>query len=409
MNTIKLGIIREGKVPPDHRVPLTPKQCKLVETKFPQVKVKVQSSPIRSFKDQEYLEEGIEVVDQLNDCDIIIGVKEVNIENLIPGKKFMFFSHTIKKQPYNRNLLRAILEKKIQLIDYEVLKNRQNKRIIGFGRYAGIVGAYNGFLAYGQKYNLYTLKPANQCENRAEMEAELSKVVLPADTKIVLSGFGRVGYGAREIMDLLPITEVTPEEFISGSFDNPVFTHLEVEDYYERTDGTTFEKQDFYANPHLYRSSFGKYAQIANMYVACHFWSNKSPFILTHDDLKNPSCKLSVVADVSCDIAGPIACTIRSSKIADPIYGFDPKTGEEADWKKDGVVAVMAVDNLPCELPKDASEDFGNELIKSVFPHLFGEDKDDIILRGSETDLNGHLTPLFSYLQDYVDGPAVTN
>jgi alanine dehydrogenase len=407
MNTIKLGIIREGKVPPDHRVPLTPEQCKLVETKFPQVKVQVQTSPIRSFKDEEYLAQGIEVVNNLNDCDIIIGVKEVNIEDLIPNKKFMFFSHTIKKQPYNRNLLRAIMEKKIQLIDYEVLKNRQNKRIIGFGRYAGIVGAYNGFLTYGLKHGLYTLKPANQCANRAEMEAELSKVMLPADTKIVLSGFGRVGYGAREIMDLLPITEVTPEEFLTESFDKPVFTHLEVEDYYERIDGTPFEKADFYANPHLYRSSFGKYSKIANMYIACHFWSNKSPFILTQENLQEDASKLSVVADVSCDIAGPIACTIRSSKIADPVYGYDPATGQEADWKQPGVIAVMAVDNLPCELPKDASEDFGNELIKSVFPHLFGEDLDDIILRGSETDLNGQLTPLFSYLQDYVDGPVL--
>ncbi len=408
MNTIKLGIIREGKVPPDHRVPLTPKQCKLVEAKFPQVKVYVQTSPIRSYSDDEYRAEGIEVVESLQDCDIIIGVKEVNVQDLIPGKKFMFFSHTIKKQPYNRDLLRAILEKKIQLIDYEVLKNRQNKRIIGFGRYAGIVGAYNGFLAFGAKTGSYTLTPAHQCVNRAEMEAELSKVVLPANAKIVLSGFGRVGYGAREIMDLLPITEVTPEEFLSQNFDKPVFTHLEVEDYYARKDGAPFEKQDFYANPQAYRSSFGSYSKVADMYIACHFWSNKSPFILTKEDLQSEENRLKVVADVSCDIAGPIACTIRSSKIADPVYGYDPQTGLEADWKTPGVIAVMAVDNLPCELPKDASEDFGNELIKSVFPHLFGEDLDDIILRGSETDLTGKLTPLFSYLQDYVDGEPVT-
>lgn len=407
MNQIKLGILREGKVPPDKRVPLTPKQCKLVEAKFPNVKVKVQTSSIRSFKDEDYLAEGIEVVDSIADCDVILGVKEVNIEDLVPGKKFMFFSHTIKKQPYNRNLLRAIMEKKIQLIDYEVLKNRQNKRIIGFGRYAGIVGAYNGFLTFGMKKGLYELKPANLCADRADMESELSKVVLPKDTKIVLTGFGRVGYGAREIMDLLPITEVTPEEFLNDTFDQPVFTHLEVEDYYTRKDGAAFEKSDFYANPALYKSSFFRYAEKAQMYIACHFWSNKSPFIITREDFKQATNKIEVVADVSCDIDGPIGCTIRPSKIADPVYGYDPNTESEADWKKEGVVAVMAVDNLPCELPQDASEDFGNELIKQVFPHLFGEDLDDVIGRASETDLNGNLTPLFSYLQDYVDGTTV--
>lgn len=407
MNQIKLGILREGKVPPDKRVPLTPKQCKLVEAKFPNVKVKVQTSPIRSFKDADYLAEGIEVVDSIADCDVILGVKEVNIEDLIPGKKFMFFSHTIKKQPYNRNLLRAIMEKKIQLIDYEVLKNRQNKRIIGFGRYAGIVGAYNGFLTFGMKKGTYELKPANLCADRADMESELSKVVLPKDTKIVLTGFGRVGYGAREIMDLLPITEVTPEEFLNDTFDQPVFTHLEVEDYYARKDGAPFEKGDFYAHPDQYKSSFFRYAEKAQMYIACHFWSNKSPFIITREDFKQASNKIEVVADVSCDIDGPIACTIRPSKIADPVYGYDPASETEADWKKEGVVAVMAVDNLPCELPQDASEDFGNELIKQVFPHLFGEDLDDVIGRASETDLNGNLTPLFSYLQDYVDGTTV--
>lgn len=403
MSQIKLGIIREGKTPPDKRVPLTPKQCKLVETKFPNVTVFVQKSEVRAFKDAEYEAEGINLVDNLSECDIIMGVKEVNIPDLIPGKTFFFFSHTIKKQPYNRDLLRAVLEKKIRLIDYEVLKNKAGKRIIGFGRYAGVVGAYNSIRTFGLKNNLFSLKAANQCANRAEMEIELNKVNLPADLKIVLTGFGRVGYGAREIMDLLPITEVSPEEFLKVNFDGPVYTHLEVEDYYTRKDGGAFDKQDFYQNPDRYTSSFGRYSRVAQMYIACHFWSNKSPFILTSDDLKDKENKIEVVADVSCDIAGPIACTIRSSKIADPIYGYDPTTGTETDWMNKNAIAVMAVDNLPCELPTDASEDFGNELIKSVLPLLFGDDPENVIERGSETDLNGNLMPLFSYLSDYVN------
>lgn len=409
MNRIKLGVIREGKVPPDKRVPLTPQQCQLVQTKFPQVEVVVQTSPIRAFKDEEYAEAGIKIVDKLDDCDIIIGVKEVNVEDLIPGKKFMFFSHTIKKQPYNRRLLQALMDKHIQLIDYEVLKNKQNKRIIGFGRYAGIVGCYNGFLAYGKRHGYYSILKASDCHNRLEMEEEMKKITLPKDTKIVLTGFGRVGYGAREIMDQLPITEVSPEEFLTQSFDGPVFTHLDVEDYYARIDGAPFEKQDFYANPDRYKSVFAPYLAVANLYIACHFWSNRSPYIITKEELQNPKIKTSVVADISCDIAGPIACTIRASVIAEPVYGYDPQTGEEISPWAANAITVMAVDNLPCELPKDASEDFGSELIKHVFPCLFGDDPDDVIGRASETGLNGKLTPNFAYLQDYVDGNTVAH
>lgn len=408
MRKVILGVIREGKVPPDKRVPLTPKQCVMVQEKFPNVQVKVQTSQIRSYTDAEYSDLGIEVVDNLDDCDIILGVKEVNKEDLLPNKKYMFFSHTIKKQPYNRDLLRTVLERKIELIDYEVLKDKHNKRIIGFGRYAGVVGAYNALLAFGKKSGLYDLKPANMCENRKEMEAELQHVKLPADAKIVLTGFGRVGHGAREIMDLLPLTEVSPEEFLTQSFDGPVFTHLEVEDYYRRADGTPFVKADFYANPHLYESSFGRYSKISDIYIACHFWSNKSPYILTQPDLLGTD-RLLVVADISCDVAGPIASTLRASKIADPIYGYNPKTGQETEWNHEDAIAVMAVDNLPCELPKDASEDFGNELIRVVFPVLFGDDPDQIIARATETTSDGKLTTYFAYLQDYVDGEKVSH
>ncbi len=408
MEKITLGLIREGKVPADKRVPLTPKQCLIVQEKFPFVKIKVQRSEVRSYLDHEYSDLGIEVVDNLNDCDIILGVKEVNKEDLLPNKRYMFFSHTIKKQPYNRELLKTILDRKIQLTDYEVLKDKNNKRIIGFGRYAGVVGAYNALMVYGKKTGAYELKPANQCENRKEMEAELKKVQFPAGMRLVLTGFGRVGHGAREIMDLVPLTEVSPEEFLNQDFNEPVFTHLDVEDYYARRDGAEFVKSDFYANAHLYESVFGQFAKRSDVYIACHFWSNRSPNILTNVDLLGAD-RLKVVADISCDIAGPIACTIRSSKIADPIYGYDPKTEKEVEWDAEGAIAVMAVDNLPCELPKDASEDFGNELIKVVFPVLFGEDPDNIIARGTETSADGKLTEYFAYLQDYVDGDKVSH
>ncbi len=407
MKKIKLGIAREGKVPPDFRVPLTPKQCKLVELKFPNVEIIVQNSPIRTFKDELYIEQGIKVQEDLSECDIIMGVKEFKKEDLIPNKRYIFFSHTIKKQPYNQKLLQTILQKKIQLIDYEVMKNKLGKRLIGFGRYAGIVGCYNGFRAFGKKNQTFQLKKASECENRVELENELKKVVLPSNTKIVLTGFGRVGYGAREIMDLLPIMEVSPAEFLNDTFDKPVFTHLEVEDYFAPISGQEFDKKHFYAHGAEYKSIFGKYANEADMYIACHFWSNTSPFILTAEDLRNEKSRLKVVADVSCDVDGPIASTIKASTIADPIFGYNPQTETEVDFMAENAIAVMSVDNLPCELPMDASEDFGNELIKHIFPALFNEDPDNIIGRASETNLNGELTEYFGYLNDYVNSVAV--
>jgi saccharopine dehydrogenase (NAD+, L-lysine-forming) len=405
---MKIGVIREGKVPPDFRVPLTPKQCRTIETVYPSVKIKVQKSPIRIYKDEEYTAQGIEVVDDLNDCDLIIGVKEVRIEDLIPGKKFMFFSHTIKKQPYNRTLLQAIIDRKVELIDWETLRDKQNKRVIGFGRYAGIVGAYNGLRAIGLKTGLFELKKALDCHDRKEVELELRKVKLPSNYKIILTGYGRVGHGAREIIDLLDLKEVTPDEIVANDYDEPVFAHLELEDYYQSKEAKPFDKAEFYSNPERYKSNMKRFVSKVDFYIACHFWNNKAPFIITKEDLKEASEKntlrLKVVADVSCDIDGPIACTIRPSKIADPFYGYHPQTGQEFDFNNDEAMMVMAVDNLPCELPRDASEDFGSEFIKYVLPNLVKEDTDDIIERAKMTNENGVLTPNFSYLQDYLDG-----
>jgi saccharopine dehydrogenase (NAD+, L-lysine-forming) len=401
----KVGIAREGKVPPDFRVPLTPEQCSLVQVKFPNVEIIVQNSPIRTFSDDEYRAQGIRVQEDLSECDIIMGVKEFVPETLLENKTYIFFSHTLKKQPYNKTLLRTVLQKKIRLIDYEVMKNRIGKRLIGFGRYAGIVGCYNGFRTLGLKSQSYHILKASECENRIQLEEELKKVTLLDSCKIVLTGGGRVGYGAREIFDLLPILEVSPEEFLTEKFDQPVFTHLSLEDYYSRKDGAEFEKSDFYSNPENYKSVFEKYSNVADMFVAGHYWSENSPIILTQEALKET--RLSVLADISCDINGPLAPTIKASTIGNPIYGYNPITGLEDEFLTAGNIAVMAVDNLPCELPKDASEDFGYELIRSIFPALFVEDPDDVIGRATETTFEGELTPKFAYLSDYVD--AVQN
>jgi len=401
---MKIGIIKEGKTPPDRRVPLSPKQCKYISELYPELDIQVQKSPIRAFSDSEYQKEGLVLVDNLNECDVIFGVKEVNIEDLIPNKHFFFFSHTIKKQPYNRDLLNAVLDKKIQLTDYEVLTEENGSRLIGFGRYAGIVGCYNAFLTYGLKSQRYELKPAHRCEDRKELEREVQKIDLPSDFKLVLSGFGRVGHGAREILSLISIDEVSAGDFLDGEHQTPVFTQLNVDDYNKRADGAPFDRSAFYKDGSGHISTFDRYLTISDMYIPCHFWKDGAPYIFTREDLKNSDVRLKVVADISCDIDGPIASTLRPSTIADPIYGYDPISEKEVDFRNDNAIAVMAVDNLPCELPKDASEDFGNELIRHILPCLLGDDPTEVIARATETTKDGELSPFFSYLQDYVDG-----
>lgn len=399
---IKLGIIREGKTPPDKRVALSPEQCEYILNNYPDVEVFVQKSEIRKFKDEQYAKLGVAVVDTVEDCDVLIGVKEVPINELIPNKKYIFFSHTFKEQPYNRDLLKAILAKKIQLIDWEVITNAKGQRLIAFGRYAGIVGCYNGFLAYGLKHGLYSLKRANECEDRAEMEAQLENIKLPSNFKLVITGSGRVGGGALEIIHKMNMKEVSPAEFLTKSFNEPVFTQLNVGDYNKKKDGNSFNKKEFFNDPLNYESDFLKYAKVANMYVACHYWDSRAPFIFTRENAKNKDWNISLVADVSCDINCAVASTLRPSTIADPLYGYNPNTEQEDDFYSNETIGVMAVDNLPCELPKDASVDFGKMFIEHVLEPLRGNDPENIIARASETK-DGKLTSYFSYLEEYVN------
>lgn len=401
---IKIGIIREGKNPPDKRVPLTPRQCRLLLDTYKDLSIHVQPSPIRAFADEDYQAEGIELQEDLSSCDILMGVKEVPIEMLIPGKTYLFFSHTYKKQPYNRDLLRAVLDKKITLIDYEMLKEPGGKRLLGFGRYAGIVGAYNAFRAWGDMTGNYELKPAHECRDRREMEGELIKVRLPKDFKIALSGAGRVAGGAMEILSALRITHVFPQEYLNDNFEEPVFTQLDVRQYFRKKNGENFSRQEFYTNPASFESDFMKYASKTDMYIPCHFWSDRSPFIFTREDAKSSEFRIKLVSDISCDIDGPIASTLRPSEIVDPFYGYDPVSESEVPFGSAGSIGVSAVDNLPCELPADASEDFGNELIKNVIPHFFNGDENLILDKASETGPDGKLNSYFSYLQAYVDG-----
>ncbi|MEC7062929.1 MAG: NAD(P)-dependent oxidoreductase [Bacteroidota bacterium] len=400
---MKIGIIKEGKTPPDKRVPLSPTQCQEIKQKYPQIDLVVQKSNIRKFKDDDYANAGIDLVDEVTDCDVLLGVKEVPIEDLIANKKYFFFSHTFKKQPYNRDLLQAIIGKNIQLIDWETITNSNGQRLIAFGRFAGIVGCFNGLLGYGLKTKRYKLKSAHLCEDRNEMEGELSMLDLPKNFKLVITGGGRVAGGAIEVLEKTNIKRVSPEDFLSTNFGEPVYTQLDVEDYVKRDDGAFFDIPAFFKNPSRHSSNFMRYAASADVYVACHYWDNRSPFIFSRGDVKNPDWNISLVADVSCDIDGPVATTLRPSTIANPFYGYDAPSEEEVDFYKEDCIGVMAVDNLPCELPKDASVSFGEMFIEHVLEPLLGNDPEDIIYRASETK-DGKLTPHFAYLQDYLEG-----
>ena len=399
---MKIGVLKEEKVPADKRVPLTPKQCRLLLDTYPDIEISVKSSPIRCFSDAMYIAEGIDVVDDLNDCDVLIGVKEVPKESLIANKTYLYFSHTIKEQFYNRELLLKMIELNINMVDYEVLRNKQGKRLLGFGRYAGIVGAYNGFLTYGLKSGKYNLKEAHNCEDRIEMESEMSKIKL-SNEKIIVTGNGRVGNGIMEIMEKSNIREVSKLEFIQDTFNEAVFVHLNTMDYNVKKDGSITVKQEFYSNPELFKSSFMDYAIHADIFIAGHYYSSDSPFLFTREDAKSPDFNLKVVADVSCDINGPVACTIKPSTIANPIYGYDKQSEQKIDFRNEGAIAVMAVDNLPCELPKDASEDFGNEMLVKIIPSLLISDDEQIIANATICKA-GDLTPNFEYLRNYVNG-----
>ena len=400
---MKIGVVREGKVPPDHRVPLTPAQCADLKQLYPEVELVVESSDVRRIADDEYRQEGVEVVTSLEGCDVLLGVKEVPVDELIPDSTYLFFSHTYKLQPYNAQLLRAIVDKRIRLIDYELIKRANGTRVIGFGRWAGIVGAYNGLRAWGLRHKTFTLPKAIDCADMKEMVGHAKGIELPEQMKIVLTGGGRVGMGAHELLTSLGIREVHSDAFLKEAFNEAVFTRIDVGDYNARRDGGAFDMQEFIADPTGYESTFMKYAQVADMFIAGHYWAEGAPFLFTRDDAKRDDWKVKVVADVSCDIDGPVACTLRPSTIADPLYGYDAACESECAFDAPSAITVMAVDNLPCELPRDASHGFGKDLLAHVIPLLVGDDRDNMIGNATETTLDGSLAPKYRYLQEYID------
>jgi len=399
---MKIAIIKERKKPQDRRVVLSPKVCQDLMKKYPNLKIVVEPSDIRAYTDEKYAAAGIKLTKNLSDCDVLLGVKEVPIDALVPHKKYFFFSHTIKKQAYNRPLLKAILDKNISLFDHEVLTDKKGMRLVAFGRYAGIVGAYNAIRTYGLKSQKFNIPKASELHDKQDLIKTLKTLKIPA-IKIVLTGKGRVGNGAFEILSGMGLKQISAQAFLTETFNEAVFTQIDVDSYVKRKDGKAFDFSEFFSNPEPFERNFMPFAKVADVYIAGHFYASGAPYIFTRDDAKDPDFNIKVVADISCDIDGPVAATLRSTTIENPIFGYDPKTEKETDYLAPNAIAVMAVDNLPCELPIDASDGFGEHFSKYIIPAFFNGDADGILERAQMT-FKGKLTPKYTYLQDFVDG-----
>jgi len=400
---ITFAILKERKNPPDRRVVFSPEKLKEASVQFPDARFIVESSDIRVFPDSAYTAAGFEVLEDVTEADVMLGVKEVPVDALIPNKKYFYFSHTIKKQPYNRKLLVAMLDKNIEMYDHETIVKQSGARLIGFGRYAGLVGAYNGFRALGIRDGLFNLPKVEHLADLDEVKAELDKITIPP-IKILLTGTGKVAKGAKEILDHLKIKEVSDALYLTSSFTEPTYVMADVMEYNKRKDGKVGDKYAFYKDPTPYESNFMSYAVETDFFIAGHFYGNNAPYLFTRADAKKENFRINLIADISCDIDGPVAATIKPSTIADPFYGYDPQTETEVAMDAPGAITMMAVDNLPCELPKDASEGFGEMFLEHVIPAFFNDDANGILKRARITTQDGQLTERFSYLEDYVKG-----
>jgi len=400
--TLRVGILRETRNPPDRRVPLTPPQIILLEENYPNVEFFVQPSDYRCYANEEYEYLDIPMREDLRDCDILMGVKEVDKRTLIPGKTYLFFAHVAKKQPHNQEMFREMANKNISFIDYEYLTTDNGQRVVAFGRHAGIVGAYNGLRARGIKTNKFKLKPAYQCRDLDEMWAGLRLIELKPGLKILLTGDGRVAQGAIETLRVANIEQVSPDDYLNRIFDVPVFCQIGPEYYTRHKEGKKFNFSHFTKFPQEYESTFLPYSTVTDILITGHFWDPRSPVFFSKEDMKKPEFRINVIADISCDINGPIPSTLRATTISDPFYAYNPYIEiEEVAFSRLTNVTVMSIDNLPGELPRDASLEFGKQMIHSLLHDLLSGIESPMIQKARILE-NGKLAPGYAYLNDYL-------
>ncbi|MBK7763953.1 MAG: alanine dehydrogenase [Bacteroidetes bacterium] len=401
---IQIGIVREGKIPQDNRTPFSPKQCKEIELQYPEVRFIIQPSSIRCFSDDEYRLQELLVQEDLTACQIIFGVKEALIDTLLEGKTYLFFSHTKKAQAHNKKLMHALIEKKIRMIDYECLTHDDGHRVVGFGYWAGVVGAHNGLLTYGQKTGKFNLQPVHHYKNFLELKESYENFFVPP-IKIVVTGSGRVSTGVLDILNYLDIAEVSTDDFLQKQFTYPVFTHLKGRDLYmNKTDGS-YDRDDFHANPSNYTCRFLPYAAVSNILMNGVYWDKNIPRLFELSDMQNAAFKLSVIADITCDEDGSVPCNVGSTTIEDPTYGFDKIKLCKTDAFQNNTTTcdIMAVDNLPNELPRDASKYFGGYLQTHILPDLIAGKRSAMLERATICE-QGALTKYYEYLREYALG-----
>lgn len=392
-----IAVIREGKVPPDARVPLTPEQVARLRKEGHDIVV--QPSEGRTFKDEEYAALGVPIVEDISDRELLLGIKEVPIDQLIDGKTYCFFAHVAKEQPYNQPLMRALLDKKITHLDYEYLTGEKGKRLIAFGYWAGMVGAHNAIWTYAKRTGTLELPRLKSLYDYAAAKAVYAKLELPS-LRVVLTGTGRVGKGAAQVLEDIGFEKITPREFLNGE-GKAVYTQLHMRDYATHPDGKPFDKAHFYANGEEYVSIFAPYAKVADVFINGIFWDGKAPAFFTAEEMNGPDFNIQVIGDVTCDIApaASVPSTLYASTIADPVFGYDPVTALATEPFEDEVIDVMSIDNLPSELPRDASAAFGDVFIEKILPE-FAKESSGILTRASVT-VNGALGPHFQYLKEY--------
>jgi alanine dehydrogenase len=403
MSKLKIAVIREGKIPQDTRTPLAPKYARELMDHFPEVEVLVESSPIRCYSDEEYRRLNITVTDDIADCDLFIGVKEVPDHLLVPGKAYMFFSHTIKKQPHNRHLLQAILSKKIRLIDYELLTDDNCVRLIGFGHYAGLVGAHYALLMWGKRNKYYEIKPAVRCRDLKDMISQYKGLYFDSP-RIIITGKGRVGNGAQAVMQAAGIRFIEPAEYLLNKvYSDTVYTQIDANLIHCRKDGGLFSFDHFFTHPESYKSCFLKYTAISDILINAIYWDKRSPRLFEEADIHKKSFRIRTISDISCDINGSVPITKRASAISDPVFGYDLRNDSECLPYLQHTIDMMTVDNLPNELPRDASNAFSEVMINKILPLYIESPFDDTITRASIAE-KGELIPYYAYLQEWVDG-----
>ena len=399
---MKIGLIREWKQPADKRVALTPDLCKEFKRRYPGVDLVVEESPDRTFLAKDYKAVGVEMVKDVSDCDVLIGIKEVPIDKLIPNKTYFFFSHTIKAQPYNRDLLLAILEKNISLIDYEPLTWKDGGRILGFGKWAGVVGAYNAFLTWGKKSGKFDLPAAYETNDYEESMALLKELDL-GKLRVVFTGNGRVADGIREVLEIMKIKEASPQEFVSQPPKGAYFTQLTSWDLYHRKDGGEWDIDHYYKHHAEYCSEFDNFLPYTDILINGMYWEEDMPVLFEKKDTKSKNFDIKVIADITCDVEGSVPITMEATDIYNPTFGWSRSEQKQVEPYGEDTIDVMAVTNLPTEMPKNASAEFGTLMLDHILPLLIDGDKDGIIKRGRMTE-NGKLTKEFDYLQSFVDG-----